>query len=144
MSTKSWAAPLVAAFFSGCGGGGDVFIGVGGSSEEFAPSFLSWTGNSNRDRVVDANNDDFAFYSDTGCLYNFRTDRENPSFCLTLPSGNVRYGGLSMRVVNALSAAGTCITVLVEESTANFVNIELDTLGNEVVFVTGVRPASCV
>lgn len=143
MRMISWAITLVAAVLAGCGGGGEATIGVSGGSGAAAPTFLGWTGNSNGDRVVDANNDAFAFYSDTGCLYNFRTGRENPNFCLGSQPGTVRYAGLVMRVVNVLSSAGTCITVLVEESTASFVNVELDALGNEVVFVTNVRPGFC-
>jgi hypothetical protein len=142
METKPMVQSLLLATLTGCGGG-DVFVGVGGGDDFAAPSFISWTGNSNGNQVVDANNDIFAFYSDTGCLYNFRTGRENREFCLSSPQGTVRYGGLRMRIVNALSTAGSCITVLVEESTAHFVDIELDSLGREIVAVTSVRPAPC-
>ncbi|WP_147376868.1 hypothetical protein [Noviherbaspirillum saxi] len=142
MEAKNWVSPLALALLVGCGGG-EISLGISGGSDRFVPTFLSWTGNSSGDQVVDVNNDAFAFYSDSGCLHNFRTGRENPDFCLSSRQGNVRYGRLSMRVVNALSTAGTCITVLVEESTANFVDIELDALGREVVFVTAARPGFC-
>lgn len=142
MKTRIVLQSLLLATLTGCGGG-DVFVGVGGGDDFAEPTFISWTGNSNGNQVVDANNDVFAFYGDTGCLYNNRTGRENRDFCLTSPQGTVQYGGLRMRVVNSLSTAGSCITVLVEESTANFIDIGLDTLGREIVAVTSVRPAPC-
>jgi hypothetical protein len=134
---------LLSLLLAGCGGG-EVDVGLGAESNPTsAHPFIIWTGNSSADRVVDVNNDAFAFYADTGCLFNFRTGLENSVFCLNVSRSNVRYGGLAMRVVNALSAAGTCISVLVEEATANFVDIELDAFGREVVFVTSVRPGFC-
>lgn len=142
MKTGLKVQSLLLATLTGCGGG-DVFVGIGAGDNLAAPTYISWTGNSSGNQVVDVNNDTFAFYSDTGCLYNFRTGRENRDFCLSSAQGTVRYGGLSMRIVNALSTARSCITVLVEESTANFVDIELDALGREVVAVTSVRSAPC-
>ncbi|MEC4720072.1 hypothetical protein RY831_12990 [Noviherbaspirillum sp. CPCC 100848] len=144
MATNKWISFLLLIPLFGCGGG-EVGIGIGVNAES-APDpqpFIAWTGNSSGDQVVDANNDTFAFYADTGCLYNFRTDLENAQFCLNTPQGTVRYGALAMRIVNALSTNGACISVLVEQSTANFVDIEVDPYGREVVAITSVRPAPC-
>lgn len=144
MATKKWISLLLLFPLFGCGGG-EVGIGIGvdaGSAPASHP-FIVWTGNSSGDQIVDATNDVFAFYADTGCLFNFRTGLENRQFCLSTPQGNVRYGALPMRIVNALSTNGACISVLVEESTANFVNIEVDPYGREVVSITSVRPAPC-
>ncbi len=144
MATKNWMSLLLLFPLFGCGGGEvGIGIGVGADSAPASHPFIAWTGNSSGDRVVDATNDAFAFYADTGCLYNFRTGLENRQFCLSTPQGGVRYGGLAMRIVNALSTNGACISVLVEESTASFVDIEVDAYGREVVAVTSVRPAPC-
>lgn len=93
--------------------------------------------------MVDVNNDAFAFFSDTGCLYNFQTGRENLGFCLNAGGDRVRYGVLAMRIVNVTSAAGTCIAALVEESTAQFVDIATDAFDREAVAVTALRPSPC-
>jgi len=141
MASRIGFALLVAAALAGCGGG--TSVSVSSTPDPVPPPFILWAGSSGGERVVDASNDAFAFYADSGCLYNFRTGRENPAFCLTSGQSTVRYGGLFMRIVNVLSVAGTCIAGLVEERTANFIDIELDSLGREIVIVTALRPSPC-
>lgn len=134
---------ILAALLSGCGGG-YVTAGVGFGSGFDRPAFLTWAGTSSGVQVADVNNDLFAVFEDSGCLYNYATGRENPSFCLVSRQGQIRYGAFPMRIVSALSAANTCIAVLVEESSGNFVDVVLDATGREAVAVTSVRPALCV
>ena len=136
------ALPL-SALLAGCGGG-YVSAGVGFGSGFERPGFLSWAGTSSGVQVADVNNDLFAFFEDSGCLYNYATGRENLSFCLVSRQGQVRYGTLPLRIVSALSAANSCIAVLVEESSGNFVDVQLDAFGREAVLVTASRPALCV
>lgn len=141
MVSRTGFAVLFLAALAGCGGSTSVSINDGPVAP--LPTFILWSGSSGGERVVDASNDAYAFYTDSGCLYNFRTGRENPNFCLTSEQNTVRYGALFMRVVNVLSTAGTCIAGLVEESTAYFIDIELDAFGREVAIVTALRPTPC-
>lgn len=138
-----WAM-LALATLTGCGGYVSVGVSGGDFYDYYDDPFIFWRGNSSGDQVVDANNDAFAFYADNGCLHNFRTGRENRDFCLTSGGGTALYGGLAMRVVNIRSVAGTCITGLVNEATGNLIDIELDSLGREVVFITPLRPEPCI
>ncbi len=143
MKPRMQLAALMLATLTGCGGG-YVSVGVSSGFDYYDDEpFLFWGGNSSGDQVVDANNDPFAFYSDSGCLYNVRTGRENIDFCLTSNPGIAVYAGLPVRIANVRSAAGTCITALVDEATRNFIDIELDPRGREVVFVTALRPDLC-
>jgi hypothetical protein len=141
MALKIGFASLVLAGLAGCGGGGSVSIDDG--PQPSRRTFIFWSGSSSGERVVDVNNDAFAFFSDTGCLYNFQTGRENLGFCLNAGGDRVRYGVLAMRIVNVTSAAGTCIAALVEESTAQFVDIATDAFDREAVAVTALRPNPC-
>ena len=142
MALKIGFASLVLAALAGCGGG-STSVSVDGVPEPSRRTFIFWSGSSGGERVVDVNNDAFAFFSDTGCLYNFRTGLENPGFCLNAGGDRVRYGVLAMRIVNVTSVTGTCIAALVEESTAQFVDIETDSFGREIVAVTALRPNPC-
>ena len=141
MASKIGLASLVLAGLAGCGGSTSVSINDGPVPP--GPTFLFWSGSSGGERVVDVNNDAFAFFSDTGCLFNFQTGRENQGFCLNAGGDRVRYGALAMRIVNVTSVTGTCIAALVEESSAQFVDIEIDSFGREVVAVTALRPNPC-
>lgn len=141
MASRIGFASLVLVALAGCGGGGSVSIDNG--PEPSRRTFIFWSGSSSGERVVDVNNDAFAFFSDTGCLYNFQTGRENLGFCLNAGGDRVRYGVLAMRIVNVTSAAGTCIAALVEESTAQFVDIATDAFDREAVAVTALRPSPC-
>lgn len=129
------------AALAGCGGGSGS---VGVSAFSFDTPFVVWVGNSNGDQVVDFNNHAFAFFADNGCLFNFQTGWENPHFCLTSAGDTAFYGGLRMDIVNVRSVIGTCIAALVDSATGHFIDIELDSFGKEVVFITDFHPDFCL
>ena len=145
MDIRTRFAALALATLTGCGGGSlSIGLGAGYYDYDYDEAFVIWRGNSSGDLVVDANNDAFAFYADSGCLYNPRTGRENRDFCLTSSSGSARYGTLPVRIVNVRAVTGICIAALIDEATSNFIDIGLDAVGREVVFVTALRPDFCV
>ena len=75
---------LGAAILAGCGGGGSADV----VAVQAAPQFIVWVGSAGGNHVIDGSGHDFAFYSDTGCLYNSQTGHENTAFCL-LPGNNI-------------------------------------------------------
>ena len=142
MRSGKGLATLLLAALMGCGGG-YISVGVG---EFFVdePSFIIWTGNYSGDRVVDANNQIFAFYTDSGCLYNFQTRRANPNFCLTATGDTVQYSGFLVRITNVRAVTGACITALIDPATTRFVDIEIDAYGRETIFITELHPQFCI
>lgn len=141
MKKRMAAALTMLMALTGCGGGVDIGIGIGTGG--FRSFFLFWNGNDGGDRVIDANNSVFAFYADTGCLFNFQTGRENTAFCLVPGSNVVTYGPFQGQVLNIRSSAGTCVAALVDSRTGNFADVEVDAYGREVVLTTGLRPVLC-
>lgn len=141
MTWRSASLPIVLAMLAGCGGETTIWIGNGPVSVPVRGPFIAW--GSAGERVVDADNEAYAFHADDGCLYNFRTGRKNPDFCLTPGREAVRYGALRMRVATVLSEVDTCIATLVEESTGTLIDIELDAYRREVVAMTALRPSPC-
>ncbi|HZW13770.1 MAG TPA: hypothetical protein VFF81_11330 [Noviherbaspirillum sp.] len=139
-SRKAFAALLLTAL-TGCGGG-SVSVGVVAFDDDDS-SFIFWTGNSNGDLVVDADNQVFAFYADTGCLYNFQTRRENRDFCLTAAGDAAVYGNYIVRIVNVRAATGACVTALVDPVNGRFVDVVIDTFGREAVSTTSLLPEFC-
>lgn len=139
MRIRSAVAVSVLAMLAGCGGGN----GDDGGSTPIADPFLIWTGNSSGDQVIDGSNRTFAFYADTGCLYNFQTGRENNAFCLVSSGNIVAYGPFRGQILNVLSSAGVCVAAVIDAITGNFANIEVDNFGREVVVTTQLRPALC-
>lgn len=139
MKIRSMAAIYVLAMLAGCGGGGD---GNDNSTPVTHP-FLIWSGSSSGDRVIDGNNHAFAFYADSGCLYNFQTGRENTAFCLVSSGNIVAYGPFRGQVLNVLSSVGVCVAALIDAFTGNFANVEIDQFGREVVVTTPLRPTLC-
>jgi hypothetical protein len=91
-----------ALILAGCGGGS-------GSANVSAPppSFIVWAGSSGGSNVIDGPGHRFAFFSDTGCLFNFQTGQENTAFCLSPRSNFVDYGAFHGQVVNVLASNGT-------------------------------------
>ena len=79
---------LSSAILAGCGGGGSADV----VAVQTAPQFIVWIGSAGGIHVIDGPGHDFAFYSDTGCLYNAQTGRENSAFCLLPGSNAVAYG----------------------------------------------------
>lgn len=130
-----------ALLLAGCGGAGTADIGVAAPPP---PQFLGWTGSAGGDLVVDGYNHLFSFYSDTGCLYNRQTGQENTAFCLVPGSNVVAYGSFRGKVANVLNSDGTCRAAIVDLTTGNFSDIELDAYGREVVLTTQLQPALCV
>ena len=139
MQPRMWFVALLLAVLTGCGGSVSVDVGAGSIDQPF----VVWAGNSNGDQVVDANNHAFAFFADSGCLFNFQMGRENTHFCLTSAGDTALFDGLLVRIVNIRSVTGVCIAALIDEFTANFIAIELDSFGREVVFVTDLYPDFC-
>ena len=143
MKFKIGIATLLLAALAGCGGS-DYSVAIGFGDFSIDHPFVIWDGNSNGDQVVDVNNNAFAFYADNGCLYNFRTGRENTQFCLTSGAGTAVYGGFRMRITNVHSVTGTCIAALIDESTGHFIDVKVDSFGKEVIFITALHPDFCV
>jgi hypothetical protein len=125
----------------GCGGG-SASVEVNGTP--VSPPFLFWSGSSSGDQVIDGNNHVFAFYADTGCLYNFQTARENTAFCIFPRSNVVAYGPFRGQILSVLSSAGICVAAIVDALTGNFADIEVDAFGREVVVTTLLHPALCI
>lgn len=140
MKTLVACSVVLAMSLSGCGGGSDS---SGGDNPVPASSFLFWSGSSSGETVIDANNDLFAFYADSGCLYNVQTGRENTAFCLQPGTNLVIYGPFRGRVLNVRASTGACVAALIDENTANFADIALDSFGREVVSLTQLRPVLC-
>lgn len=128
----------LAALLGGCGGGGtDVTVVTP------APQFIVWPGNTSGVHVIDGIGRIFAFYSDTGCLYNSQTGQENSTFCLIPGSNVVAYGPFRGQIENVIASDGTCQAAIIDQITGNFADIEVDTYGHEVVATTSLRPVFC-
>lgn len=136
---KLFTFASLAVLLAGCGGGSTEVTVV-----QPAPQFIVWAGNTSGAHVIDGLNHLFAFYSDTGCLHNFQTGRENTAFCLVPGSNIVAYGPFRGQIVNVLAADGSCQTAIIDQLTGNFSDIETDVYGREVVAITSLRPAFCV
>ena len=139
MKTLVACAFMLAILLTGCGGGSDS----SGDRIPQGPSLLFWSGSSSGEKVIDANNEIFGFFSDTGCLYNFQTGQENTAFCLLPGSNVVAYGAFRGRVLNVVASTGACVAALIDENTGNFADIAIDTFGREVVLLTQLRPVLC-
>lgn len=128
-----------AALLAGCGGGyAEVDVAPP------PPQFISWSGSAVATHVIDDLGHSFAFYSDNGCLYNFQTGAENSTFCLIPGTRNVvAYGPFRGEVVNVVVSDGTCQAAMIDQLSGNFVDIEVDGYGREVVTATQLRPTLC-
>lgn len=122
----------------GCGGTAAVEIGPP------APRFIGWSGSSGGTTVIDGAGHQFAFYSDSGCLYNAQTGQENLAFCLAPGSNFVNYGAFRGQVANVVVSNGTCQAAIIDSLTGNFSDIEIDSSGRELVFTTQANPVLCV
>jgi hypothetical protein len=88
----------------------DVYNCGGGGSR----SFITWTNSMNGVVVKDANNEDFAFYSDDRCLYSYATGGETTNFCLYSGSSSGNFAGIAMQVMLASGSNGGCVAVLAD------------------------------
>ena len=140
MKILSRVIAVSAAILAGCGGGGYADV----VAVQAAPQFIVWVGSSGGIHVIDGPGHDFAFYSDTECLYNAQTGQENTAFCLFPGSDVVAYGAFRGQVANILVSNGTCQAAIIDLLTGNFIDIELDSFGREVVVTTPLHPALCV
>jgi hypothetical protein len=140
MKIISGVIALSAALLAGCGGGGSVEVVAAAPP----PQFIVWVGSSGGIHVIDGPGHDFAFFSDTGCLYNAQTGQENTAFCLLPRSNVVAYGAFRGQVANVLVSNGTCQAAIIDSLTGNFSDIELDAFGRELVVTTPLHPALCV
>ena len=139
MKMISKAIVLSATILAGCGGGfAEVFV------VQAAPQFIVWAGSTGGSHVIDGSSHVFAFFSDTECLYNAQTGHENTAFCLFPGSDVVAYGAFRGQVANVLILNGTCQAAIIDLLTGNFIDIELDAFGREVVVTTPLHPALCV
>jgi hypothetical protein len=131
---------LSAAILAGCGGGGSADV----VAVPPPPQFIVWGGSAGGSHVIDGPGHLFAFFSDTGCLYNVQTGQENTAFCLLPGSNVVAYGPFRGQVANVLASDGTCQAAIIDSLTGNFSDIELDSFGREIVVTTQLHPALCV
>lgn len=139
MRLRRWTAACMLVVLAACGGSVSVGIGV----DSGGLRFVLWTGNFNGDRVVDADNQAYAFLSDNGCLYNFQTGRRNNAFCIVGGGSLVQYQGYAIRLANVRSTNGACVTALVDDVTLRFIDIDVDGSGREVVYLTPLQPVLC-
>lgn len=140
MRTRHWLAAVMLALLMSCGGSTSVGVNV----DSGGLRLILWTGNFYGERILDADNQGFAFFIDTGCLYNYQTGRQNTSFCITSGGSLIQYQGFVLRIANIRLTNGVCASALVDETTARFIDIELDRWGREVVFITSLQPALCI
>lgn len=140
MGARRWMTAFLLAALVSCGGGS---VSVGVDTDGGRLRFILWTGNINADRILDVDNQIFAFLIDNGCLYNFQTGRRNSSFCIVAGGNLIQYEGFRIRIVNIRSTTGACLSAFVEEATTRFIDIDVDAAGREVVFISPLQPVLC-
>jgi hypothetical protein len=118
--------------------------GMGGAT--VTRSFVTWTGSDNGQVVKDANNENFAFYADTGCLYSYATQGETTNFCLNnlTDPGNAtaQFSGLSVKVVSVAAGGGGCIAQLASAD-GKLVDIYTNASGVQTAAETATLPNYC-
>jgi hypothetical protein len=78
-------------------------------------SFINWVNNANGVVVKDAGNENFAFYSDTRCLYSYARQQETANFCLFQGSAQGSFAGVPVQVMAATNVNGSgCVAVLAD------------------------------
>lgn len=144
---------VIVVLLAACGGGapdsllsasaGSDGISAGGTSSR---SFINWSGNANAQVVKDANDENFAFYSDTGCLYSYNTKTETVNFCLNNVSdprnASAQFAGISIQVVSVKSTGGGCIAQLVTKN-GKLVDIYTNSAGVQTVLETSTNAVTC-
>jgi hypothetical protein len=99
-----------------------------------ARTFINWTNSVNGVVVKDANNEDFAFYSDTRCLYSYARQQETNNFCLYSGSAYGSFAGVPVQVMSATSSTGGCLAVLADYY-GRQVDIYTNSAGTQIVSV---------
>jgi hypothetical protein len=99
-----------------------------------ARTLISWTNSVNGVVVKDANNEDFAFYSDTRCLYSYARQQETTNFCLYSGSAYGNFAGVPVQVMSATSSTGGCLAVLADYY-GRQVDIYTNSAGTQIVSV---------
>ncbi len=138
-ASKLFGVGGLAVLLSGCGAGGSTDVAIVAT----APQFIVWAGSAGGSHVIDGLGHSFAFYQDTGCLYNAQTGRENSAFCLASSTNVVAYGPFRGVVQNIVAADGTCQAAIVDQFSGYFADIEVDAYGREVIFSTLLVPVYC-
>lgn len=95
-------------------------------------SFITWTNSGNGVVVKDANNEDFAFYSDSRCIYSYARQQETTNFCLSSGRAYGYFAGVYVQVMLARSTIGGCIAVLADYH-GRQVDIYTNTAGIQIV-----------
>lgn len=83
----------------------------GGTSGGSSRGFYTWTGSTNGEVVLDANDERFRFYADNGCIYSDNTRTEYTNFCLA-GGASVYFSGETYSVSKVRSTSGSCIAAL--------------------------------
>ena len=105
--------------------------------------FISWNGNNNGEVVLDANNEHFKFYRDTGCLFSLQRQEETSNFCLLGPSTyQANFAGMSVHVRSAAGQQGGCVAVLTHGVSENLIDIATVN-GVQTARETSTRPNPC-
>lgn len=100
-----------------------------------ARSFINWINNVNGVVVKDAGNENFAFYSDTRCLYSYNRQQETTNFCLYQGSAQGSFAGQPVQVMAATNVNGSgCVAVLADPY-GRQVDIYTDPYGTQTVSV---------
>ncbi len=103
--------------------------------------FISWSNNANGTIIKDSSNENFAFFSDTRCLYSFNTQKETSNYCVG-SNGKANFAGADIRVRAARSTSGYCIAVL-SAPDGRAVDIYTDSSGRQNFRITSSKWRSC-
>lgn len=97
--------------------------------------FVTWDGSQNGVWVKDANNENFAFARESGCLYSQNTKTTYTNFCIVPGSKNrIRFDGQDYYVLNIAAKNGGCVTGI---GLSDFRQVDIYTLnGNDQRFQT--------
>lgn len=141
--TSTWTTRCGSGSSSGGGtstGGSSGGSSSGGSSGGSSRSFYTWTGNANGEVVLDATDESFRFYTDTGCIYSDNTRTEYTNFCLS--GANVYFSGSTYSVSRIRATNGSCIAGLL---TSDGYYADIYTSAGRIQYIqkSSKRPVSC-
>lgn len=130
---------LAGALLAGCGGGSDH---AGYPEPVRESAFINFTGAPNGDVVLDANGDSFGVTRREGCLYSDQY-QVLTNWCLTGDGTALDFGSYFVRPVSHPDGYGGCVTVLVEERSAQMIDIFLDRFGRLDFVITNLLAVRC-